>query len=65
MVISLKESNKEHWNLTYRFALDIGAGKAESVFDFNSILFADILFPFRIEECIYEIFGKGMRNYRT
>ena len=62
MVISLEESKKENWKLTCGFALDIGGGTTESVVELNSILDDYITIPFRREECIYEMFGKVMRN---
>jgi hypothetical protein len=58
----LKESNIELFNLTHGFALDIGGGITESVVELNSILDEYITIPFRREECIYEMFGKAMRN---
>jgi len=62
MVIPLKESNKGNWTLTYGFAIDIGGGTTESFVRLNSILDEYITIQFRREECIYEIFGKVMRN---
>ena len=58
----MKESNIELFNLTHGFALDIGGGITESYVELHSILDEYMTFPFRREECIYEMFGKVIRN---